>query len=118
MQKLVGEHLATARRLSGDFSFDDATLLRPMAICAVCQCGIGFCAEHSAIAEMLKSRESEIDLVVAVGRRGILSPCGRCRELMVQINAKNLKCRVVLSKTRVVELHELLPEHWKSEAPG
>src|SRR4051794_26476467 len=29
-------------------------------------CGIGFCAEHAAIAEMLKARESEVRVIVAV----------------------------------------------------
>jgi cytidine deaminase len=38
------------------------------------ECGIGFCAEHVAVAEMTKRRESKISVVVAVNERG-----RRCR---------------------------------------
>ncbi len=81
-------------------------------VCLDLACGIGFCAEHAAIAEMLKHRESEMDAVVAVGKDIILAPCGRCRELMAQINARNLNCRVILGEDRWVALRTLLPEHW------
>lgn len=81
-------------------------------ICFDLACGIGFCAEHSAVAEMLKSRETRIEMVVAVGKSGVLAPCGRCRELMIQINAENAKTKVVLDNDRLVRLEELLPEHW------
>ena len=87
-------------------------------ICLDLACGIGFCAEHAAVAEMLKARESEIDAVVAVGADGILAPCGRCRELMAQINPANLDCRVVLGEDRVVILRTLLPEHWLETIKG
>jgi len=80
-------------------------------ICIDVQCGIGFCAEHAAISEMLKSRETVIDFVVAVGKSGIISPCGRCRELMMQIDKKNAETKVILDTNRVVFLKELLPEH-------
>ena len=76
-------------------------------------CGIGFCAEHSAIAEMLKNRETQIEMIVAVNEEGILPPCGRCRELMFQINNDNIHTKVYLSKEKYVTLDELLPIRWK-----
>ena len=76
-------------------------------------CGIGFCAEHSAIAEMLKNRETQIEMIVAVNEEGILPPCGRCRELMFQINNENIHTKVYLSKEKYVTLDELLPIRWK-----
>jgi cytidine deaminase len=81
-------------------------------ICVHVSCGIGFCAEHAAVAEMLKGRETEIEAIVAVCDDGVLAPCGRCRELMVQVNPKNLDALVALPGDRVVRLGELLPEHW------
>jgi cytidine deaminase len=87
-------------------------------ICLDLACGIGFCAEHAAVAEMLKHQESEIDAVVAVGEGVILAPCGRCRELMAQINPANLDCRVVLGEDRIVMLRTLLPEHWLDTITG
>jgi cytidine deaminase len=76
-------------------------------------CGIGFCAEHSAIAEMLKNRETQIKMIVAVNEEGIIPPCGRCRELMFQINNENIHTKVYLSKEKYVTLDELLPIRWK-----
>ena len=76
-------------------------------------CGIGFCAEHSAIAEMLKSRETQIEMIVAVNAEGIRPPCGRCRELMLQIDNKNINTKVYLSKEKYMRLDELLPLRWK-----
>ena len=81
-------------------------------VCIDLACGIGFCAEHAAIAEMLKHREVEIATIVAVNHSGILPPCGRCRELMVQLSPRNADTQVVLPGERVVALRELLPEHW------
>lgn len=76
-------------------------------------CGIGFCAEHAAIAEMLKHRETRIDLIVAVGEGRILPPCGRCRELMHQVDAENRHhTRVIMGPDRIVPLRELLPDYW------
>src|SRR2546425_7669950 len=55
-----------------------------------CACGIGTCAEHGAIQNMLASGESRIKTIVAVAEDGtILPPCGRCRELIYQINGMN-----------------------------
>lgn len=75
-------------------------------------CGIGFCAEHSAIAEMLKHRERLISEIVAVGDQGILPPCGRCRELMLQVSSANANTMVAIAEDKSVPLCELLPHHW------
>ena len=75
-------------------------------------CGIGFCAEHSAVAEMLKSRQTRVAAVAAVGRRGVLPPCGRCRELLIQIDPANASAAVLVAPGEAVPLGELLPRHW------
>ena len=76
-------------------------------------CGIGFCAEHSAIAEMLKNRETQIEMIVAINAEGIIPPCGRCRELLFQVDNKNIKTKVYLSEEKYMTLDELLPMRWK-----
>lgn len=82
-------------------------------ICIDLACGLGFCAEVAAVAEMLKARETHALAVAAVSKRGILvAPCGRCREMMAQIDPQNLECAVILGETRDVPLSKLLPEHW------
>lgn len=79
-------------------------------ICLDFSCSLGFCAEHAAIAEMLKAHESEIALVVAVDENGsVRPPCGRCREMMWQLNGANLNALVILAPNHAVQLSELLP---------
>jgi cytidine deaminase len=80
-------------------------------ICIDLGSGLGFCAEVAAIAQMLTHKESQIDTVVAVTSDGIVPPCGRCRETMAQIDARNLDCRVIVGEDREVALRDLLPHH-------
>ena len=84
-------------------------------VCIELGCGVGFCAEAAAIAQMLKNRETHIAAVVAVSGKRILSPCGRCREMMAQVDARNLDCRVIVEEDRDVPLRELLPRHWLND---
>lgn len=77
---------------------------------------MGFCAEHNAIGSMITAGEYKIKKIVAVWRDDknntyILSPCGRCREFMRQIDNDNLETDVVLEKDRTVKLKNLLPNY-------
>lgn len=82
-------------------------------ICIDVPCSIGLCAEQAAIAEMLKHGETQIRKIVAVYEDGsILPPCGRCRELISQVDARNGEAVVLVGKGREVTLNELLPERW------
>lgn len=79
-------------------------------------CGIGFCAEHSAIANMVLNREYVIKKIVAVCSDGtVLPPCGRCREFMYEIDEKNYSADVILDKKREAKLKDLLPEPWQKK---
>jgi cytidine deaminase len=85
--------------------------------------GLGFCAEHSAMAAMITAGESRIAKIVAISSDGkVLPPCGRCRELMFQIDTANLGSTVViLGPGRVAKLEALLPhpytEVWDTQRP-
>lgn len=79
------------------------------------KCSLGFCAEHAAVAEMLKARESEIAVIVAVDEDGrILAPCGRCRELLWQVSHSNAGARIILGPDRSTPLTVLLPQPYRS----
>jgi cytidine deaminase len=82
-----------------------------LGVCIDIGSGIGFCAEHSAIAAMITAGESRIAKIVAVwGEDTVLPPCGRCRELMYQIDEANLAMTdVILAEDHVVKLKDLLP---------
>ena len=76
-------------------------------------CGLGCCGEYSAITTMLTSGESRIKTIVAVGSDGsILPPCGKCRELIFQINKDNLNTNIITSGGKTKKLKQLLPDVW------
>ena len=78
-------------------------------------CSMGFCAEHSAVADMLKHGEYQIKAIVAVDSEGnAVPPCGRCRELISQLSKENLKAVVEVENDTFVLLKEILPYDWKS----
>jgi cytidine deaminase len=77
-------------------------------------CGIGFCAEHSAVAAMVTSGETRVQKLVAISEDGkLLPPCGRCRELLYQIDRGNLETEISLEPGRPTRLAELLPRRWQ-----
>ena len=82
-----------------------------LGVCIDISSGIGFCAEHSAIAAMITAGETSIAKVVAVWGPGtVLPPCGRCRELMYEIDPANLECtEVILGEHSAIKLKDLLP---------
>jgi len=82
-------------------------------VCVDLYCGLGGCAERGAILNMIANGETEIDTIVAVVENKILPPCGVCREMILQINRKNLNTNVIISKTEKTKLNELLPNKWQ-----
>ena len=85
-----------------------------LGVCIDAAGGMGFCAEHSAIASMITHGEQSIRKIVAVAGDGrILSPCGRCREFMRQVDRDNMdRTEVLLGSDKSVKLRDLLPHPW------
>lgn len=84
--------------------------------CIDIPCGMGFCAEHSAIASMITQGESKIKKIVAVDWDGsILAPCGRCRELIYLVHDDNFKTQILMPGEKVMPLSALLPFHWQEK---
>ena len=86
-----------------------------VGVCIDTCCSLGMCAERNAIANMITNGESKIDKVVAVmgdGRVG--SPCGACRELMMQLSPESSKIEILTDKETktAVTLGELMPDWW------
>jgi cytidine deaminase len=87
-----------------------------VGVCIVTSSSLGSCAEHTAIGSMITAGESAIHTIVAVKWDGrILSPCGRCREFIYQVDDANAVTRVLLPGGRVATIAELLPDHWARE---
>lgn len=77
---------------------------------------LGICAERNAIFSMITNGEQEIKRVLAVmsdGRSG--TPCGACRELMVQLmpdRYRDIEILLDREAEKIVTLGELTPEWW------
>ena len=118
--------IAEAKRVLGKFALVKPSISAGGVACALesasgrvytginldLACGIGTCAEHAAVAEMLKARETAIRRIVAIDDEGVLAPCGRCRELIVQVDRANLECEVLLPGDTSLRMADLLPRAW------
>lgn len=77
---------------------------------------LGICAERNAIFNMITNGENEIDKVLAImpdGKTG--TPCGACRELMVQLmpdSYKNIEIMLDYETRKTVKLGDITPEWW------
>ena len=94
-------------------------------VCIDTRCGLGFCAEHSAIAAMVTAGEYEIAAIVAVWRNDdvverpvyVVSPCGRCRGFVCAVDESNIDTQVLVSTQAAVPLRDLLPKNdWPTDA--
>lgn len=80
----------------------------------VATCGLGYCAEQAAISQMINEGETAIDCLAIVDKFGNkLTPCGRCCELMTQINENNCSTKIYLEDGKVVSLEDVYCIDWK-----
>ncbi len=76
---------------------------------------LGMCGERNAIANMITNGENEIIKLVCVDSKGnIGSPCGACREYLMQLskNSKNIEILKNIDSKEIVRLEELIPDWW------
>ena len=76
---------------------------------------LGMCGERNAIANMITNGENEIIKLVCVDSRGkVGSPCGACREYMMQLSKNSKDIQILMNeKTKeFVKLEELIPNWW------
>lgn len=76
---------------------------------------LGMCAERNAIANMITNNENEIIKLVCIDSKGrVGSPCGACREYLMQLskNSKNIEILVDRENKNVVNLEQLIPDWW------
>ena len=86
-----------------------------VGVCIDTASGLGMCAERNAIANMITNGESQIDKVVAIMPDGnVGSPCGACREFMMQLDDKSGEIEILtdLKTQKTIKLRELLPDWW------
>ena len=84
-------------------------------VCIDTSSSLGMCAERNAIANMITNGESEIEKLVCIDSNGkIGSPCGACREYLMQLskNSPDIEILTDLEKKKTVKLKELVPDWW------
>lgn len=89
-----------------------------VGVCIDTASTLGMCAERNAIANMITNGESKIDKVVAIVPNGkVGSPCGACREYMMQLDkdSGDIEILVDYESRKTVRLKELLPDWWGKE---
>lgn len=89
-----------------------------VGVCIDTASTLGMCAERNAIANMITNGEHEIDKVVAVVEDGSVgSPCGACREYMMQLTADSSEIEILVDyeSRKTVRLGELIPDWWGRE---
>ncbi len=89
-----------------------------LGVCIDTCSSLGMCAERNAMANMLTNGECEIDKVVAVMPNGkVGSPCGACREFMLQLhkNSGEIEILLDLETKKTIRLKELMPDWWGKE---
>lgn len=76
---------------------------------------LGMCGERNAIANMITNGESQIAKVVAIcPETGLGSPCGACREYMMQLdkNSGDIEILLDFETRKTITLKELIPDWW------
>lgn len=85
-------------------------------VCIDTSSTLGICAERNAIFNMITNGESRIDKVIAILPDGkTVTPCGACRELMVQLmpeDYKSIEIMLDYEKGKIITLGKLTPEWW------
>ena len=89
-----------------------------VGVCIDTCSGLGMCAERNAIANMITNGESRIvKLVCVMGDGRVGSPCGACREMMMQLDQHSPEIEILtdLETLSTITLGELVPDWWGSE---
>lgn len=84
-------------------------------VCIDTASSLGMCAERNAIANMITNGESKIvKLVCIMGDGKVGSPCGACREFLMQLdkNSSNMEILVEETTFTTITLGELVPDWW------
>ncbi len=85
-------------------------------VCIDTSSTLGICAERNAIFNMITNGEYTITKVLALLPDGISgTPCGACRELMVQLmpdSYKSIEIMLDYENEKIITLGEITPEWW------
>lgn len=77
---------------------------------------LGICAERNAIHTMITNNDEKIDKIVCIMPGGKIggSPCGACREFIMQMGPDSKKIEILLNDItyETKKMEELMPDWW------
>lgn len=75
-------------------------------VCIDTACSLGMCAERNAIANMITNGENKIVKLVCVMEDGCVgSPCGACREYLMQLDKESPLMEILVDYKKKKQLH-------------
>lgn len=119
----AAKSVQNARRISGYITGGEvsAAVLSDMGkiytgVCIDTNSTLGICAERNAIFNMITNGENAIAKVLALlPDCTSCTPCGACRELMVQLmpdSYKSIEIMLDYQNEKIITLGEITPEWW------
>ena len=84
-------------------------------VCMDTACTLGVCAERNAIMNMITNGESVITKIVCIDSHGnVGSPCGACRELIMQLDKKSKDIEILINRKtyETITMEKLMPLWW------
>ena len=86
-----------------------------VGVSLVATCGVGYCAEQAALSQMLNDGETVVSKILVLEKCGaILTPCGRCVELLTQVDMNNRNALIFTEQGKSLFLKDLFPYDWKT----
>lgn len=75
----------------------------------------GYCAEQAALLDMFAHNEFAANKIVTVTKNGdVIPPCGRCLELISQLNDPEF-IEIAVNECESKKFHEIYPYDWKKQ---
>ena len=85
-----------------------------VGVSLVATCGVGYCAEQAALTQMLNNGETLASKILVIEKCGVnLTPCGRCVELLTQVDIRNRDAQVYTEDGQILLIKDLFPYDWK-----
>ena len=80
-------------------------------------CDLGSCSERNAIRAMLTAGETKIVKIVTIARDELRTPCGACREALMQLNKDSgeIEFLINLKDEKTIKLKDLMPNWWGAD---
>lgn len=83
----------------------------------VARCGLGYCSEQACLTQMINNGETKILRFLTMNYKGeLIPPCGRCIELMLQVDVYNKNTTFYIEDGVEKKLKDVFQVDWKASS--